>query len=122
MPPDLAISSDFAVSSRTAASDTAERTATPPPSPLLPACRAKASTASTAPLRIEEPSKSMPDSRVCAENGMKCAPIGAISRPRMLYLSFASTTIERPSGVSSDSEAKLRRVGQFLRGDARQAG
>ena len=47
----------------------------------------------------------MPDSRVCAENGMKCAPIGAISRPRMPYFSFASTTIERPSGVSSDSDA-----------------
>ena len=48
---------------------------------------------------------SMPDSRVCAENGMKCASIGAISRPRMSYFSFASTTMERPSGVSSGSEA-----------------
>ena len=48
---------------------------------------------------------SMPDSRVCAVNGMKCASIGAISRPRMLYFSFASTTMERPSGVSSGSDA-----------------
>ena len=106
VPPDLAISSDFAVSSRTAASDTVERTATPPPlPPSLPACRAKASTASTAPLRMAEPPRSTPDSRVCAVNAMKCASTGAISRPRMLYFSFARTTIERPSGVSSDSEA-----------------
>ena len=105
VPPDLAISSDFAVSSRTAASDTVERTATPPPLSPLPACRAKASTASTAPLRIAEPPRSTPDRRVCAVKAMKCASTGAISRPRMLYFSFASTTIERPSGVSSDSEA-----------------
>ena len=108
MPPALAISSDFAVSSRTAASLIAGRTAvaTPPPSGCaLPIERAQASTASTAPLRIEAPSMSMPDSRVCAENGMNCASIGAISRPRMSYFSFASTTMERPSGVSSGSDA-----------------
>ena len=43
--------------------------------------------------------------RVWAENGMNLACSGAISRPRMPYFSLASTTIERPSGVSSDSEA-----------------
>ncbi len=37
--------------------------------------------------------------------GNELACSGAISRPRMLYFSLASTTIERPSGVSSDSEA-----------------
>ena len=43
--------------------------------------------------------------RVWAVKGMKLAFSGAISRPRMPYFSLASTTIERPSGVSSDSEA-----------------
>ena len=47
----------------------------------------------------------MPLMRVCAVNGMKCAESAAISRPRMPYFSFASTTMERPSGVSSESEA-----------------
>ncbi len=46
----------------------------------------------------------MPLIRVCAVNGMKLAPSGAMSRPRMPYFSLASTTIERPSGVSSDRE------------------
>ena len=32
----------------------------------------------------------------------------------MPYFSLASTTIERPSGVSSASDAQLRRVRQFL--------
>ena len=76
--------------------------------------------ASTAPLRIEWPSTSTPLIRVCAENGMNWASSGAISRPRMPYFSFASTTIERPSGVSSDSEAELRRIGQFALVDAGQ--
>ena len=53
---------------------------------------------------MEEPSKSMPDSRVIAENATKCASIGAMSRPRMSYFSFASTTMDRPSGVSSGSD------------------
>ena len=43
--------------------------------------------------------------RVCAVNGMKLARNSARSRPRMPYFSLASTTIERPSGVSSASEA-----------------
>ena len=65
----------------------------------------QASTASTAPLRTDEPSMSTPLMRVCAENGIKCACNWAMSRPRMPYFSFASTTMERPSGVSSESEA-----------------
>ena len=89
---------------------------TPPPFNAASCIATQASTASTAPLRIEAPSKSMPDNRVCAENGMKCAPIGAISRPRMAYFSFASTTMERPSGVSSGSDDNLRRVREFLAG------
>ena len=66
--------------------------------------RTQASTASTAPLRIDALSKSMPDNRVCAENGTKRASIGAMSRPRMSYFSFARTTIDRPSGVSSAND------------------
>ena len=69
-----------------------------------PGERTQFSTASTAPLRMDESSKSMPDRRVCAVKGTNCAPIGAMSRPRMSYFSFASTTIERPSGVSSGNE------------------
>ena len=66
--------------------------------------------ASGAPLRIERPSKSTPDMRVWALKGTKCIPSGAssvepIGRPRKPYFSFANTTIERPSGVSSASEA-----------------
>ncbi len=47
----------------------------------------------------------MPLIRVWAVNGMNVAPRGAISRPRIAYFSFASTTMERPSGVSSEREA-----------------
>src|SRR6266446_2091757 len=50
------------------------------------------------------PPISMPLIRVCAEKAMKCALSGAMSRPRMAYFSLASTTIDRPSGVSSLSE------------------
>ena len=39
--------------------------------------------------------------RVSALNGIKCAPISVTSRPRSPYFSLASTTIDRPSGVSS---------------------
>ena len=42
--------------------------------------------------------------RVCAVNGTNTAPCSARSRPRSPYRSFASTTIERPSGVSSASD------------------
>ena len=56
------------------------------------------------PLRIETPSVSTPLIRVCALKGTKCALSSFMSRPRMPYFSLASTTIERPSGVSSASE------------------
>ena len=46
----------------------------------------------------------MPDIRVCAVNGTNTASLSASSRPRMPYFSFASTTIDRPSGVSSASD------------------
>ena len=62
-------------------------------------------TASTAPLRIEAPSRSTPDMRDCAVNGTKVAFSPAMSRARMPYFSLASTTMDRPSGVSSASEA-----------------
>ena len=61
--------------------------------------------ASTAPLRTQELPTSTPLIRVWAVNGMKVARISARSRPRMPYFSLASTTIERPSGVSSASDA-----------------
>ena len=60
----------------------------------------------------------MPLIRVCAENGMNLALSGAISRPRMPYFSFASTTIERPSGVSSESEESCAGIGQLALVDA----
>ncbi len=47
----------------------------------------------------------MPLMRVCAVNGTKVAPRLAMSRSRRPYFSLASTTTERPSGVSSASEA-----------------
>ena len=51
------------------------------------------------------PSRSTPLIRVCAVNGTNCACVSSSSRSRMPYRSFASTTIDRPSGVSSASEA-----------------
>src|SRR6202521_2178954 len=60
--------------------------------------------ASTEPLRISRPSRFTPDMRVCAVKGTNTASCEASSRPRRLYCSFASTTIERPSGVSSASD------------------
>ena len=61
--------------------------------------------ASTAPLRIDVAANSTPLMRVCAENGMNLALSSPMSRPRMPYFSLARTTMERPSGVSSASEA-----------------
>jgi hypothetical protein len=43
--------------------------------------------------------------RVCAENGTNSAPIACTSCSRTLKRCFASTTMLRPSGVSSASEA-----------------
>src|ERR1039457_6359322 len=45
-----------------------------------------------------------PDIRVCAVNGTNSISCVDNSRPRKPYFSFASTTIERPSGVSSASD------------------
>ena len=45
-----------------------------------------------------------PDMRVCAVKGTNSISCELSSRPRRPYLSFASTTIERPSGVSSASD------------------
>ena len=49
--------------------------------------------------------KSTPLMRVWAVKGTNCACGSATSRPRRLNCCLASTTIERPSGVSSASEA-----------------
>ncbi len=48
---------------------------------------------------------STPLMRDWAVNGTKVASMPAMSRARMLYFSLARTTIERPSGVSSASDA-----------------
>ena len=61
-------------------------------------------TASPAPLRICVPSISTPLMRVCAVKGMNSASWSCSSRPRRPYFSFASTTMLRPSGVSSARE------------------
>ena len=50
---------------------------------------------------MELPATSTPLMRVCAVKGTNVACSGAMSRPRMPYFSLASTTTERPSGVSS---------------------
>ena len=68
-------------------------------------CPAHSTTESTAPLRISLPSRSTPLIRVCAVNGTNDACVSTSSRSRIPYRSFARTTIERPSGVSSASDA-----------------
>ena len=68
----------------------------------VPPCSwTNSTTDSVAPLRMRRPSISTPLMRVCAVKGMNCASCSATSRPRMPYFSLASTTMERPSGVSS---------------------
>ena len=59
--------------------------------------------ASPAPLRSRLPSMSTPLILVCAVNGTNSALIEVMSCSRMPYC-LASTTIERPSGVSSASD------------------
>ena len=61
-------------------------------------------TESAAPLRIWRPSMSRPDMRVVAEKGTKTCSASRW-RSRMSKRSLARTTMERPSGVSSASEA-----------------
>src|SRR5260370_76962 len=111
VPPSLAMRSAITVVWRTASETGAAGNAACAPAaalrrsgPVLPPST-NAMIESTAPLRMETPSRSMPLIRVCAENGTKRALSGAISRPRSPYFSLARTTIERPSGVSSESEA-----------------
>ena len=71
----------------------------------------QARTLAAAPLRMERAGwsavavRSTPLIRVCAVNGTKVACVAASSRPRRLNFSLASTTMLRPSGVSSASEA-----------------
>ena len=50
--------------------------------------------------------------------GRSARSSGAMSRPRRPYFSLASTTIERPSGVSSASEASWAASASSLLGDA----
>ena len=56
--------------------------------------------------------------RVCAVKGTKTAACGAISRPRRPNFCLARTTIDRPSGVSSDKRRELRGIGQLGFADA----
>ena len=61
---------------------------------------------SAAPLRTSrEPGRSTPLMRVCALKCTKLAPSAATSRSRRLNFCLASTTMLRPSGVSSASDA-----------------
>src|ERR1017187_7545183 len=70
-----------------------------------PRPRTNVSTMSVAPFRTCRPfSKSRPDIRVRAVNGTNFALSSRSSRALRPYFSFASTTTERPSGVSSASE------------------
>ncbi len=69
-----------------------------------PSETAQVFTDSAAPLRMLRPPKSSPDIRVVAEKGTNVWSPDS-SRSRMPKRSFASTTMERPSGVSSASEA-----------------
>ena len=69
-----------------------------------PSSAIQRTTASPAPLRRRVPLMSTPLMRVCAVNGTKRACSEPRSCSRMPYC-LASTTIERPSGVSSASDA-----------------
>ncbi len=70
-----------------------------------PRSRTQAVTEPAAPLRMRRPSTSTPDMRVWAVKEIHSAPASSPRcRSRSPYLSLASTTTERPSGVSSASE------------------
>ena len=108
VPPDLAISSAIAWISRATSGSTAERTR------LHAAGRRshRAVPRRHAQDRVDRAladrrrrRQSTPLMRVWAVKGTNWALSCAMSRPRMPYFSLASTTIERPSGVSSASEA-----------------
>ena len=81
---------------------TAARTSLGTDPPRLRRC---ASMASAAPLRTWRPFRLTPLMRVCAVKATKVAPIFSTSRSRIPYFSLASTTMLRPSGVSSAREA-----------------
>jgi len=70
--------------------------------------------ASTAPLRTERPSTSVPETRVCAANGMILASRSFRSGSARPYLLFAKATIDRPSGVSSPRLASRMVFGERL--------
>ena len=74
--------------------------------------------ASAAPLRICRPSRLTPLMRVWALKGMNVAWSSCTLRPRSPYLVFARTTMLRPSGVSSASEANWAASAKRGNGDA----
>ncbi len=57
---------------------------------------------------------------VCAEKGMNSGFKWPNSRPRRLYFSFARTTIERPSGVSSAKDASCAAFARSASGTLEQ--
>jgi hypothetical protein len=65
--------------------------------------------ASTEPLRMRVPGRLTPLMRVCAVKGTNSAWMPARSRPRRLYFSLASTTMERPSGFRRRARRVARR-------------
>ena len=65
-------------------------------------------------------SRSTPLIRVCAVNGTNVAPSSSTSRPRRPYFSLASTTMLRPSGVSSASDASWAASARSRSVDARR--
>ena len=75
--------------------------------------------ASAAPLRIWRPLRLTPLIRVWAVKGTKVAPSPWTSRSRMPYFSLARTTMLRPSGVSSASEASWAASASVALGDSR---
>ena len=79
------------------------------------------STASTAPLRIERPAMSTPESPRLRGEGhdLVVAGIEATAR-RGRYSLLASATMERPSGVSSARLDSERGVGEIVEADARR--
>ena len=60
--------------------------------------------------------------RVCAVKGTNVAPSFSTSRSRRPYFSLASTTMLRPSGVSSASEASWAASARSRSVDARRPG
>ncbi len=76
-------------------------TASRPSGAVPPRAATQDATASAAPLRMEVPFVWTPLIRVSALNGMNSSPRATSARSRRSKRSFASTTIDRPSGVSS---------------------